>query len=71
MLELVFALEETLGIEIDETQVPNWIDKEMTLGKWIKEFIEFISKKELEEAYRKASTEVDEDWDMTIGDGLS
>ncbi|MFN6068138.1 MAG: hypothetical protein ACK45T_13370 [Pseudanabaena sp.] len=43
MLELVFALEETLGIDIGEEQVPNWTDKEMTLGKWIKEFISRVS----------------------------
>ncbi|MDJ0732033.1 MAG: hypothetical protein QNJ33_18810 [Crocosphaera sp.] len=33
--------------------------------------MKLLQEKELEEAYRDASTEVDEDWDMTIGDGLN
>ncbi|MUG98034.1 CopG family transcriptional regulator [Scytonema sp. UIC 10036] len=30
-----------------------------------------LRKQELEEAYREASTEVDNDWDVTISDGLT
>ena len=33
--------------------------------------LNLLQEKELEEAYREASTEVDEDWEMTIADGLS
>ncbi|KYC35486.1 hypothetical protein WA1_06575 [Scytonema hofmannii PCC 7110] len=39
MLELVLSLEETLGAGIDEEQVPNWTSKDMTLGKWIVDFL--------------------------------
>ncbi|MBC1270516.1 hypothetical protein GNF07_26060 [Trichormus variabilis FSR] len=39
MIELVFALEETLKIDIDEEQVPDWTDKNITLGQWIVEFL--------------------------------
>lgn len=39
MLELVLSLEETLGIGIDEEQVPDWTSKDTTLGKWIMDFL--------------------------------
>lgn len=39
MMELVLALEEILKIDIDEEQVPNWTSKDITLGKWIVEFL--------------------------------
>ncbi|MBD2491441.1 hypothetical protein [Aulosira sp. FACHB-615] len=39
MIELVLALEETLKIDIDEEQVPDWTDKNITLGQWIVEFL--------------------------------
>jgi hypothetical protein len=39
MLELVFSLEKTLNIEIDEEQVPNWTSKNITLGIWIINFL--------------------------------
>jgi len=39
MMELVLALEESLEIDIDEEQVPNWTSKDVTLGKWIVEFL--------------------------------
>jgi hypothetical protein len=39
MLELVFSLEKTLSIGIDEEQVPDWICRDTTLGKWIINFL--------------------------------
>lgn len=39
MMELVLALEEALGIGIDEEQVPNWTTRTITLGGWIRDFI--------------------------------
>ncbi|MBD2452061.1 CopG family transcriptional regulator [Nostoc sp. FACHB-152] len=33
--------------------------------------LQLLRKQELEEAYRAASTEVDDDWDVTIADGLA
>ncbi|OCQ89894.1 hypothetical protein BCD64_18300 [Nostoc sp. MBR 210] len=39
MIELVLALEKTLKIDIDEEQVPDWTAKNITLGKWIVEFL--------------------------------
>ncbi|WP_235526272.1 hypothetical protein [Nostoc piscinale] len=39
MIELLFALEETLKIDIDEEQVPDWTAKNITLGQWIVEFL--------------------------------
>ena len=33
--------------------------------------LNLLQEKELFEAYRDADSEVDEDWDVTIGDGLS
>ncbi|EHJ09654.1 hypothetical protein CWATWH0003_5570 [Crocosphaera watsonii WH 0003] len=30
-----------------------------------------LQEKELFEAYKEANSEVDEEWDVTIGDGLS
>lgn len=42
MLELVFSLEKSLTIEIDEEQVPDWICRKTTLGKWIINFLRNI-----------------------------
>ncbi|MHC5734934.1 hypothetical protein [Nostoc sp.] len=39
MLELVLALEEALGIRIDEKQVPDWTYRGITLGEWIIDFL--------------------------------
>lgn len=36
---LVLALEESLKIGIDEEQIPDWTSKNVTLGKWIVEFL--------------------------------
>ncbi|MFB2880254.1 type II toxin-antitoxin system ParD family antitoxin [Floridanema aerugineum] len=33
--------------------------------------LELLQNQELEEAYRQASEEIDSDWDITIGDGLT
>lgn len=33
--------------------------------------LELLQNRELEEAYRQASEEIDSDWDITIGDGLT
>ena len=33
--------------------------------------LELLRRQELEEAYRQASEEVDPDWDVTVGDGLT
>ncbi len=33
--------------------------------------LELLRNQELEEAYREASLEVDSDWDVTTGDGLT
>ncbi len=37
----------------------------------IEEALELLQYKELEQAYREASQEVDPAWDVTVGDGLS
>jgi antitoxin ParD1/3/4 len=37
----------------------------------IEEALILLQEQELEEAYLKASTEVDTDWDITIADGLA
>ncbi len=33
--------------------------------------LELLRHQELEQAYRQASAEVDPDWDLTVGDGLT
>ncbi|MDZ8259436.1 MULTISPECIES: CopG family transcriptional regulator [unclassified Nostoc] len=33
--------------------------------------LELLRYQELEQAYRQASAEVDPDWDLTVGDGLT
>jgi hypothetical protein len=35
------------------------------------EALELLRNRELEEAYRQASAEVDSDWDVTVADGLT
>jgi metal-responsive CopG/Arc/MetJ family transcriptional regulator len=37
----------------------------------IEEALELLRNRELEEAYRQASAEVDSDWDVTVADGLT
>lgn len=37
----------------------------------IEEALALLQEKELEQAYRDASTEVDEIWDLTLADGLT
>ncbi|NMG22614.1 ribbon-helix-helix domain-containing protein [Brasilonema bromeliae] len=37
----------------------------------IEEALELLRNRELEEAYREASAEVDSDWDVTVADGLT
>ncbi|MCV3216877.1 ribbon-helix-helix domain-containing protein [Plectonema radiosum NIES-515] len=37
----------------------------------ISEAVELLRSRELEEAYRDASREVDSDWDVTVADGLT
>lgn len=37
----------------------------------IEEALELLRFRELEDAYRKASKEVDADWDVTLADGLT
>lgn len=37
----------------------------------IEEALELLRLRELEEAYRQASQEVDPDWDVTVADGLT
>ncbi|MBW4569410.1 MAG: CopG family transcriptional regulator [Tolypothrix carrinoi HA7290-LM1] len=37
----------------------------------IEEAVELLRNRELEEAYREASREVDSDWDVTLADGLT
>ncbi|MCV3216873.1 ribbon-helix-helix domain-containing protein [Plectonema radiosum NIES-515] len=37
----------------------------------ISEAVELLRSRELEEAYREASREVDADWDVTVADGLT
>lgn len=37
----------------------------------IEEALELLRFRELEDAYRKASKEVDSDWDVTLADGLT
>jgi hypothetical protein len=39
MLELAFSLEEALDITIDEKHFPDWTARDVTLGKWIINFI--------------------------------
>lgn len=39
MLELIFLLEEALGVGIDVEQVPDWMNREVTLGVWISDLI--------------------------------
>lgn len=39
MMDLLFPLEEALGIGIDEEQVPDWTGKTVTLGGWIVDFL--------------------------------
>ncbi|MDM9382413.1 ribbon-helix-helix protein, CopG family [Chlorogloeopsis sp. ULAP01] len=36
----------------------------------IEEALELLRNRELEEAYRQASAEIDSDWDVTVADGL-
>jgi Arc/MetJ-type ribon-helix-helix transcriptional regulator len=36
----------------------------------ISEALSLLQSRELEQAYREASTEVDEAWEITVGDGL-
>ena len=37
----------------------------------IEKALQLLQDKELQQAYCEASAEVDEDWDITIGDGLT
>lgn len=37
----------------------------------ISEALTLLQSRELENAYREASLEVDEDWEVTVGDGLA
>jgi antitoxin ParD1/3/4 len=37
----------------------------------IEEALELLRNRELEAAYREASAEVDNDWDVTVADGLT
>nr|WP_290221770.1 hypothetical protein [Trichocoleus desertorum] len=39
MLEIIFLLEEVLGVGIDVEQVPDWTNREVTLGTWISELL--------------------------------
>ena len=39
MLEIIFILEDTLEVEINEEQVPNWTHRQTTLGQWIAELL--------------------------------
>ncbi|OKH35841.1 CopG family transcriptional regulator [[Phormidium ambiguum] IAM M-71] len=55
----------------------NFIEKYKTSHQYqspsqvIEAALELLRNRELEEAYRQASEEVDSDWDITIGDGLT
>ncbi|WP_315789313.1 ribbon-helix-helix domain-containing protein [Fischerella sp. JS2] len=37
----------------------------------IEEALELLRNRELKEAYRQASAEIDSDWDITVADGLT